>query len=168
MAYRTAIFFLMLIPMTSFAEIDSISPGDWLFVQARVIGCGEEIRDVEVGKVDQSGNVTFFREVSLKVVGEPLSKIASQITDAVERLTGHRPTTVKVIRIAEDNPKVAALNMLQIFRLRDSGCSHEVPPTETPEWMHNLHLIAKATYNKSFKYVPPASWLHRTQLRCAA
>ena len=149
MSYRITIICLVFYSLVCFAEPDPISPGDWLFIQARVIGCGGSIRDVEVGKVEESGKVTFFSEVSLQAVDQPLQAIAQQVTDAVEELSGHRPTTIRVIKVPRDDPGLATLKMMELYRLKDRGCKNRIPPTEIPDWLYDLQFIASTSHNKS-------------------
>jgi hypothetical protein len=141
-------------PVLCIADSEPVSRGDWLFIQARVIGCGESLLNVEVGKVGDSGEVTFFEEISIQVKGKSTAEIGHLVADEVEKASGRRPTSIRIVRIPKDDPKSAALKMMEMWHHRRDGCpgpvqQKEIPAPEIPEWLYDLHLIALSSHNKS-------------------
>lgn len=159
MSYRSTLACLLLYPLACFPDSDSVSPGDWLFIQARLIGCGEMIQNVEVGQVEDSGHVTFFGDISVDAKGQTTQQIAQRVIEAVEKKSGRRPTSVGVVRIPADNPGRATHMMLQIYFQRKSGCGGDVPPREAPELdvppheapelLNDVNRIVRASHNSS-------------------
>lgn len=138
--------FLLVLPI-AVAWSDSIIPGNRIFIQARVVGCGETIRNVEFGEVQDSGELVVFEDISLHVEGKTTEEVAEMVTDAVGKKSGHRPTSIRVIAVPEEDDRRATMMMLEIAHLKLEGCRRRIPPTETPDWLLDLLFIAAAPHN---------------------
>jgi hypothetical protein len=107
------------------------------------------IRNVEVGKVEDSGHVTFFEDISVEAKGQTAQQIAQRVSEAVEKKSGRRPTSMGVVRVPANDPLRATHMMVQIYQLRKKGCQGDGPPHEAPELLNDVNHIAKTSLNSS-------------------
>jgi len=150
------------------ANADTFSTGDYMFIKAQVIGCDSKLRFVEVGQVSDTGQVTLFDDIQLETSGKTKSEITVQLVDLLEQRTGHRSKTVEVRRVSSDDSKTAAQLMMMVHSERSRGCAEKPAPDDRLRLKEWFRIANGPSHNKSFKYVTPASWLHRTPLRGAA
>lgn len=106
------------------------------------------IRNIEVGKVEESGHVAFFEDISLEAKGQTTQQIAQRVIDAVEKKSGRRPTSIGVVRIPANDPERATRMMMQVYQLRKRGCRVNVPPYEAPELLNDVNRIAWVSLNR--------------------
>jgi len=144
------IFTTLPVVLLAVASSGSFTTGDYLFVKAQIIGCGSQIRFVEVGQVTDSGQVTLFEDIVLETEGKTTPEIVSQLIDSLEQRTGHRSKTIKITRVSAEDPKTATNLMMLIHSERSHKCELELPPAEFPDWLGEFQIAHMSSHNKSF------------------
>jgi hypothetical protein len=122
MRRSTLLVCLLLVFSWAVASPEVLSVGDRVFIQARVIGCGDSIRNVEVGEVLDSGNVVLFGDITLEVLGKSPEQVTEMVTDAIEEKSGYRPTSIEVERVPEADDRLSVMLMLELYQWRQRGC----------------------------------------------
>lgn len=126
---------------TERAEI--IMVGDYLFVHAEVIGCNSEIRIVEVGEVLDSGEVTLFEEITLNAKNRSLEDVTKEFVAIWNEKFGQQSKTIQMSR--ETDSESAAVKMLMLYQLRESGCGESLPDDfDAPGWQSYDHFAGAA------------------------
>ena len=152
---KKLIIVLTILPVLLLAasKSDSFTNGDYLFVKAQLIGCGSQVRFVEVGQVTESGQVTLFNDIQLKVEGRTPSEITAELVDILEQRTGHKSKTIKIMRVPAEDPKKAAILMMLIHSERSRNCE---PPNQNdvPDWLGEFQIAHRSSHNKTLKFVP--------------
>lgn len=151
MKFLPALALLLLYDSPAFAASDPIVPGDRIFIQARVIGCDDTIQNVEYGEVESSGDVVLFGNITLHVQGKTAEQVRELVSSRIEARTGRKPTSIKVIRVAKEDSRLAAFLLLQIYDFRKRGCPRPWIEPQVPDWL-DVEAIAKLSHNKSFNY----------------
>ena len=128
-------FLLILCSTVLVADENTFATDDYVFVRAQVIGCGKQIRLVEVGRVDEQGLVTLFGDIVLDVSTATTAKAADLLTDAWEQRTGHRPETIGIQRVPGEDSKTATRLMMLIYSERKRCERNPGPdPNERLDW----------------------------------
>jgi hypothetical protein len=150
MRFRAAFATFFLSASAPIIASDLFTPGDRVFVQARVIDCGSTIWNVEFGQVESSGEVVLFEEIRLKVSGINAAAVSEMLSDAVEEQMGRRPTSIRVKRVPKEDHKQATLLLMQVYEFQTRGCPRQVPGLQEPDWT-DVSVIANSSHNKSLK-----------------
>ncbi len=144
------IFATLPVVLLAVANADSFTTGDYLFVKAQIVGCGSQVRFVEVGQVMDSGQVTLFKDIVLETEGKTTPEIATQLIDSLEQRTGHRSKTIEITRVSVEDPKTATYLMMRIHSERSHKCELKLPPGELPDWLGEFQMAHMSSHNKSF------------------
>ena len=126
----------MLVSWPALTSPPVFSVGDFVFVQARVVGCGESLRSVAAGEVSRSGHVLLFGDIDLEVMGMTTEQVTQSVADALEAKSGHRPATIQVVRVAQTNNELSVKMMLEIYSLRSRGCK---PTRPLDDWQEPVN-----------------------------
>lgn len=125
---------------TSAAATNLIEPGDSLFVQARVLGCAESMRTVEMATVAEAGTATFFGDIVVPAVGKTSGEVASELADALAPRQGRRPESIFIIRVAAGDDRAIAIFGMSLLDFRTHGCKGKLPPSEAPMWRYDWRI----------------------------
>lgn len=90
--------------------------GDYLFVQARVLNCDHQLRNIDVSEVGPDGFVNLFGTIEIGVLGHSPEWVADMIADVIQQDTGRRPESIRVERVPGTDPESAAWKMLEIVQ----------------------------------------------------
>ncbi len=137
------------------AGAQSISPGDNVFVRARVLDCDLGMRYVEFAEVRESGKATFFKKFEVSVSGLDPQRIAELLADQMEQESGYRPTTINVHVVPESDHEANLVAMRETFEdLRDVyECFSRGPSPhrdiDLRGWPLDSRLSFEAPYNNS-------------------
>ncbi|MFT7564182.1 MAG: hypothetical protein ACI8ZT_001835 [Bacteroidia bacterium] len=141
------------------ADANTFSENDLLFVSAQVVGCGTHARLVEYGRITELGGVTLFVDIVLDVQGKTTSEVTSQLVDAWELRTGQRPKTIRIKRVAENDPKTATMWMLRLLSEKKQCGKHKKssPPSDA-DWQFEGSVARVLPHNQSLneEFSPPA------------
>jgi hypothetical protein len=132
-----------------YAASDRIQVGDYLFIHAQVIGCNSKDRAVEVGSVKESGEVTFFNDITLNVENKTVEEITEAFITSWELKTGQQSKTIQVRR--ESDPRSATLKMLVLYQDRKHGCGSAPRDFDLPDWHEYFHIADIAIRFESLK-----------------
>ena len=163
------LLFILFLHLPALAvEEPTIVIGDYLFMEATIVSCRADRYTVAHDEVDEKGEVTLFRDITLAVEGKSVHHVVAELVDELEKLTGYRSKTIKIVRVPGSNEKEIALRLLAMIHRHIPNCPnifkyYEDPILPEPLWDYDYLIALNKTHNKSFKLVPPASWLQRTR-----
>ena len=152
----TAAAVLVVCEPLSAADSDRISVGDYLFVQAHVIGCGNRIRTIDAGQVTEGGGFITLGDIELEAAGKTIAEVTVQLVDAWESRTGQKSKTIQIMRVPAADPATATMLMLQLYQERRKGCS--VPPWD---WQ-NIFQLAKPYFAPGIRNLRECAAVQRT------
>ena len=169
---------LMASPITGMAQ--TAVEGGYIVVRGAVKDCPEWTnRILDAVKIEDQTPITILEISGFSVVGLSHDQVEKELIKAIATNTGKRPESLSVDILASDAEYqiIVKEHYRSSLMLQKGVCPHK--DTEGNEQrqkeMEEIRLLEiserialMGIYNKSFKYVTPASWLHRTQLRCAA
>ena len=150
-----------------FAQEDLIKAGDYLFVEAQLVECGDKSHIVEVGDVSESEEVTFFEEFSFSTQKRTAETLTVELAEAWNKRTGQNSKSIRVRRVSD--PRTATYLMLVLLEQREKGfgCNESWLPKEPDTSEHDrfAKFANSAAHNKSFKPQAAPAW---TAQRAAA
>lgn len=145
---RYLIAILLFLAPGAYSDRGQIEIGDWLFVGAQIVGCGTKQRFVEVGKVSESGTVTFFENVAIIAEGKTAAEVAMALTDEVEQRQRSRPKTIQVRRIRNTNAELATRLMLKVWHERNRDCQSEPSHEGFQDWQYEGTIARQPPHTK--------------------
>jgi hypothetical protein len=118
---------------------DVIEVGDYIFVLAGIIGCGNKRYVVEYVKAESEVTANFLDRYDLQVVGTTASRIQEVITKRIFEDTGREPKTITIVAVpaSNENDIFRFLQAVVEFRNTDLNCKdrkNEAPVKPYIDW----------------------------------
>jgi len=172
------IFILITINSQCFA--DTVEEGDYIDARGVFRDCNSKLFLTEVVKTEGPAPITIFYIPDIQVLGKTERQIEVQIENKLENHTGNCKTLVGKklidlhISILRTEPEIKPVRKgrAQSLPVGERECSSKGSLDngsleELEEKLRKVELLKAVAsarlYNKSFKFVPPASWLHPTR-----
>ena len=150
---RTAIALLglMLFQPLPAVEAPKIDSGDYLFVYARVVDCGPELRAIDYGHVGDDGAVTLFGDVSVIAKDRPVHEVRKELVDLLEKRTGHRSQTLELVHVRSGDEETVAKRLVFFSIEMQQPCAPIVlPPGDSdPNWAERFERIVDSAHRRS-------------------
>lgn len=148
-----AIFGILLFQPLLALEAPKIVEGDYLLVYARLVDCGSGLQAIEAGQVDEDGDLTLFGDVSLKASERPLIDVRNELVNVMERRTGHRSATLKLVHVPGSDKEIVANRLVMFSMELKLPCPPTgLPPTDAdPNWVKRFKSFVYSPHNQLFK-----------------
>ncbi len=110
--FRTAFLLLVLsLPVSA-----DIAPGDFLFLYARIVGCGDSVHVMDYAQVSDAGVAVFSRGYTIFELNRSSHQdVVNQLRSLVARQQGgHVPESLSVRRVAPDDHQRITMTLLHL------------------------------------------------------
>lgn len=134
--------------LTPFAAYGAIEPGTYLFLYGQLVGCGDRTYVLDYAQVPENGQVEFFEEIEMRVLGLSEVEIGSRLAKKIGAKTGHTPKTLSVRVVPATDSKRIATELMKLVSSRPA-CRRSTDPYSPPPDLSYIRSLANAPSNKS-------------------
>ena len=128
----------------------TVQAGDFVFVYAQILGCGNRTFVVDYAEMPDHGEIAVFDNIKISIVGLSEEEIVTQIVEGVRLTTGRTPKTISVEIVPGAESKRIAEELMKLSFPRLKCVHREERPLPPPD----------AGYIRSLAHAPPNKALH--------